>query len=106
MGRYGRAGGESSWADHRDCTTGPIKDWQVSNEPNSSVDLAGTGPATVGRFLTRTARVIHPDLADPDSRIISAGVDSVSRSNSSAERGARYLRRMLQQQAAAGRPAS
>jgi hypothetical protein len=94
--RYG-SGGEF-WAEHPRLPYQPIEEWQVWNEPNSFVNWPEPDPQEYGRFLTRTARAIH--RTDPDARVVSAGVIAEP-INGSAERGARYLRRMFRTSRAA-----
>jgi len=96
VGRYGHGG--ELWADHPRLPYRPVEDWQVWNEPNSFVNWPEPDPHEYGRFLTRTARAIH--RSDPDARVVSAGVVGEP-INGSAERGARYLRRVFSSKAAA-----
>lgn len=96
VNRYGTDG--EFWSEHPEIAYRPVTDWQVWNEPNSFVNWVDPDPREYGRFLARSAKAIR--AADPNAQIVSAGVVSAP-INSSAETGAKYLRRMLRSRAAA-----
>jgi hypothetical protein len=96
VARYGSRG--EFWAENPDVEYRPLRHWQIWNEPNSFVNWHDPNPREYGKLLARSARIIH--AADPRAKVIAAGVIAKPL-NSSAERGASYLRRMFRSKAAA-----
>ncbi len=72
VGRYG-SGGEF-WKEHPEVAYRPIRYWQLWNEPNSFANWDDPDGREFGRFLVRSAGVIH--AADPSASVVSGGIVS------------------------------
>jgi hypothetical protein len=70
--RYGPDG--EFWQDHPEITPHPIRYWQLWNEPNSFANWVDPDGREFGRFLVRSASVIH--AADPEASVVSGGIVS------------------------------
>jgi hypothetical protein len=70
--RYGPDG--EFWQDHPEITPHPIRYWQLWNEPNSFANWVDPDGREFGRFLVRSANVIH--AADPEASVVSGGIVS------------------------------
>ncbi|MFN8111662.1 MAG: glycosyl hydrolase [Solirubrobacterales bacterium] len=88
--RYGPDG--DFWQLHPGLEYHPIRDWQIWNEPNSTVNWEDPDGREFGRFLAGSSRVIH--AADPGARVVTAGVVSAPL-NPDLQTGAAFLRDML-----------
>ncbi len=96
IARYGPEG--SFWAENPLLPKHPIEDWQIWNEPNSFNNWAKPDATEYGKLLTLSAKTIH--AADPNARVISAGVISQP-VNRKAEDGDVFLKKMLRSKQAA-----
>ncbi|MCB0876204.1 MAG: hypothetical protein KDB46_08420 [Solirubrobacterales bacterium] len=88
--RYGPGG--DFWKLHPRVRHRPVRYWQLWNEPNSFVNWEDPDGREFGRFLTRSADVIHG--LDPGASVVSGGVVSEPL-NPDVERGNSFLRDML-----------
>ena len=84
--RYGPDG--EFWEEHPEVAYRPIRYWQLWNEPNSFVNWDDPDGREFGRFLVRSANVIH--AADPGASVVSGGIVSKPL-NPDVQNGAQFL---------------
>jgi hypothetical protein len=72
VARYGPEG--QFWQDNPGIEYHPIEYWQLWNEPNSFANWDDPDGRQFGRFLIRSAAVIH--TADPYAQVVSGGIVS------------------------------
>jgi hypothetical protein len=76
IGRYGPRG--SFWSANPSLPRGPVRHWQIWNEPNIPVNFVGvrSWPATYARLLRAAYRAVHG--ADGGARVVMAGLANFS----------------------------